>query len=165
MRIVFVVFLILNQLLSAQENPLKPFDHLVNKTWKADGKWGDGSKFTQEIHFSYALNKKIVIAKSIGFIDKSQSKLGLRNHGIRRYDNQTGKIHFWEFDVFGGLTEGELIVKGDNLYYQYQYGDSVITDGWEKINDTSYAFKVGAYVAGTWKQLYLETKFVLVTQK
>jgi len=163
MRILVITFLLISHISIAQKNTLtNTFDHLVNKTWKADGKWGDGSKFKQEIHFKYSLNKSIVIAESIGFTDKKQTKLGLRNHGIRRYDSESKEIHFWEFDVFGGLTEGKIIATDDDLYYQYKYGNSIITDGWEKVNNTTYNFKVGEYVDGTWKQLYLETQFIQV---
>ncbi|NAS30821.1 hypothetical protein GTQ40_07550 [Flavobacteriaceae bacterium R38] len=162
MRIFIIIFLLTGYISIAQENKLAAFDHLINKTWKADGKWGNGSEFKQEIHFKYSLNKSIVVAESIGFIDKEQTKLGLRNHGIRQYDSVSGKIRFWEFDVFGGLTEGKVIVKDNNLYYQYKYGDSIITDGWEKIDETTYNFKVGEYTDGQWQQLYLETKFIQV---
>ena len=163
-RLLFV-FLIVNQLSYSQENPLRAFNPLVNKSWKAEGKWGDGSKFKQQINFKYSLNKQIVIAESIGFVDEAQSELGLRNHGIRRYNPESGKINFWEFDVFGGLTEGEVIIKGDHIYYQYRYGNSTVTDGWEKIDDNTYHFKVGEYTEGQWKQLYLETQFIRVQAK
>ncbi|WP_299118005.1 hypothetical protein [uncultured Winogradskyella sp.] len=143
----------------AQKSNLSIFDNLVEKTWKANGNWGDGSKFYQEINFEYSLDNSIVIAKSIGYIDKEQTKLGLRNHGIRMYDKVTKSLKFWEFDVFGGLTKGTVFSKGKNIIYQYTYGTSTVTDMWEYVNDSTYNFKVGNYVNGEWEQLYLSTQF------
>ena len=135
------------------------FDNLVGKSWKASGNWGDGNKFNQEIKFDYSLDSTIVIAKSIGFINKEQTKLGLRNHGIRQYDKITKSIKFWEFDVFGELTKGSVFSEGKNIVYQYTYGTSTITDMWEYVDDSTYNLIVGTYENGEWKQVYLSTKF------
>ncbi|MEM6720550.1 MAG: hypothetical protein AAF611_14580 [Bacteroidota bacterium] len=144
----------------AQNSKLAIFDNLVSKTWKAEGKWGDGSKFVQEITFTYSLNKTIVLAESIGFVDKAQTKLGPRNHGVRQFDTKTNTIKFWEFDIFGGLTEGTVVAEGKNIIYQYKYGNAVVTDMWEYVDDSTYNFKVGNYENGEWKQVYLSTQFV-----
>lgn len=143
-----------------QKSKLSIFDNLVSKTWKAEGKWGDGTKFIQEIEVKYSLDKMVVITESIGFVDKAQTKLGKRNHGIRQFDKETNTIKFWEFDVFGGLTQGTVFAEGKNIVYQYKYGNSVVTDMWEYVDDTTYNFKVGNYENGEWKQVYLSTKFV-----
>ena len=105
------------------------------------------------------LDSTIVIAKSIGFINKEQTKLGLRNHGIRQYDKITKSIKFWEFDVFGELTKGSVFSEGKNIVYQYTYGTSTVTDMWEYVNDSTYNLIVGTYENGEWKQVYLSTKF------
>ena len=155
----------LSTLSFGQDAKLSIFDNLVSKTWKAEGKWGDGSKFVQEITFSYDLDKKIVIAESVGFVDKAQTKLGPRNHGIRQFDTATNTIKFWEFDVFGGLTKGTVFAEGKNIVYQYKYGNSVVTDMWEYVDDSTYNFKVGSYENGEWKQVYLSTQFVELKTK
>ncbi len=160
-----VVALFISIVTFGQQSKLSIFDNLVSKTWKAEGKWGDGSKFVQETTFKYSLDKKIVIAESIGFVDKAQTKLGPRNHGIRQYDATTNTIKFWEFDVFGGLTEGTVFAEGKNIVYQYKYGNSVVTDMWEYVDDSTYNFKVGSYENGKWKQVYLSTKFVVQEEK
>lgn len=49
--------------------------------------------------------------------------LAPRNHGIRQYDESTGEIRFWEFDVLGGVTEGTVTGDGRDLVYEYGYGD------------------------------------------
>ena len=89
---ILILILMISSVSYTQNSNLLMFDNLVGKTWKAIGNWGDGSKFNQEIRFDYSLNKTIVITKSIGYIDKEQTKLGKRNHGIRQYDKATKSI-------------------------------------------------------------------------
>ncbi len=154
-------FLILLPILTyAQDNPLTAFDNLVDKTWEAEGKWGNDSPFKQEAHFEYSLDSAIVTVQSWGFVDTAQTQFGLRNHGIRRYDKESETIQFWEFDVFGGLTQGTVLIEDKNLLYQYQYGDTFVTDAWEYVNDSTYNFKVGIYEDGEWKQQFLSTQFL-----
>ncbi|KAA1244562.1 hypothetical protein [Aquimarina sp. RZ0] len=156
---IITLLLFITQVILGQESNLSIFKNLVGKEWKAEGKWSDGSKFKQETIFTFDLNNTIIIAKSKGFIDKKQSKYGWRNHGIRKFDSKTKTIKFWEFDVFGGLTQGEVIINDKNMFYQYQYGESLVTDMWEYVDDYTYNFKVGNYRDGVWKELYLETQF------
>lgn len=162
-KITFVLFLI--PLISfAQTSKLSPFKSFTNKVWKAEGNWGDGSKFKQEIIFTFDLDSTIVIAKSKGYINKEQTKYGSRNHGIRKYNSETKTIQFWEFDVFGELTQGDVKVYDKNILYQYQYGESIVTDMWEYVDRNTYNFKVGNYENGEWKQIYLSTQFKAHTQ-
>ena len=142
-----------------QSTDLSMFDNLIGKTWKAEGNWGDGSKFLQEITITSSLDSSIVVSESIGFVNKKRTKLGMRNHGIRQFDNKSNTVKFWEFDVFGGLTEGFVFSIGKNLAYQYKYGDSKVTDMWEYVNDSTYNFKIGEYENGQWIQTYLTTQF------
>ncbi|WP_281991440.1 hypothetical protein [Aquimarina aggregata] len=163
MKNVFVILLFFVSIkVFNQDSKLSMFDNLVEKTWKAEGNWGDGSKFVQEIKFEYSLDSTLVITNAIGFVDKEQTKLGKRNHGIRQFDKESNSIKFWEFDVFGGLTEGVVFSKDKNIIYQYEYGGSNVTDMWEYVNDSTYNFKVGNYKDGVWKQLYLSTQFIEV---
>ncbi len=159
MRTFLFLLLILPELSFSQDHQLKLFDNLVNKTWQAEGKWGDGSTFKQSIRLEYSLDSTIVITKSKGFTDKAQKIFGERNHGIRKYDAVSEEILFWEFDVFGGLTQGVVKSKGNDILYQYQYGDSFVSEIWEYQNDSTYNFKVGRYKDGKWDQVYLSTVF------
>ncbi|MBW1294390.1 hypothetical protein [Aquimarina litoralis] len=159
--IVFIFFL--NQSISAQESNLEIFQNLMNKEWKAEGKWGNGTVFKQEIIFKYDLNNTLVIARSKGFTNQEQTEYGWRNHGIRKFDTKSKTLRFWEFDIFGGVTEGKIIIDGKNILYQYQYGESLVTDMWEYVDDNTYNFKVGSYENKTWKQIYLETQFKAVS--
>ncbi|MBT8185450.1 MAG: hypothetical protein KJN76_11470 [Eudoraea sp.] len=146
-----------------QEAPMAVFDPLVNHTWKAEGQWGDGSAFKQQVSFEYALNKRIVIARTDGYTNEERTSFGRRNHGIRQYDSITGKIKFWEFDVFGGLSAGEVTQNGPNISYTYDYGNKTVTDLWERVNDSTYNFTVGYFNNGSWEQRFLETVFVRST--
>lgn len=142
----------------AQKSDLSLYNNLINKTWKLEGDWGNGTKLKQEITFEYALNKNIVVVKTKGFTNKIQTKFGNRNYGIRKYDSITGKVRFWEYDIFGGLTEGKVYLEGKNIVQQYKYGSSVLTDMWEYVNDSTYNLIIGNYVKGSWKKIYLKTK-------
>lgn len=160
MKIIRQLMMLLIPILTlGQSTELSMFDNLIGKTWKAEGNWGDGSKFSQEIDINYSLDGSIVVSESIGFVDKEQTKLGIRNHGIRQFDKKSNTVKFWEFEVFGELTEGIVFSEGKNLVYQYNYGDSKVTDLWEYVNDSTYHFKVGEYKNGQWIQTYLTTQF------
>ena len=159
-----LIILLIPILTFGQNTKLSMFDNLVGKTWKAEGLWGNGSKFIQETEFNYALDGSVVLSESIGFVDENQTELGRRNHGIRQYDNKTNTVKFWEFDVFGGLTKGTVSIEGKSIMYQYEYGDSKLTDLWEFVNDSTYNFKVGEYKNGTWSQIYLSTQFVQINR-
>nr|WP_299067550.1 VOC family protein [uncultured Allomuricauda sp.] len=143
----------------AQQNKLAIFDNLIGRTWIAEGNWGDGSKFKQEIEFQYDLDSALVLTNAKGYTNKEQTAYGTRNHGIRKFDMETNSIKFWEFDVFGGLTEGTVKNKGKDIIYTYSYGESVVTDYWEYVDSNTYNFTVGAYEDGKWKQQYLTTQF------
>ena len=142
-----------------QENPLDIFKPLQNHVWYAEGKWGDGGDFKQQISLELSLDDKIVTVQSKGFTDKEQTVFGLRNHGIRHYDQESKQIKFWEFDVFGGLTEGTVKADGKNLIYSYDYGGTFVTEMWLYKNESNYDYIVGVYADGEWKQKFLETAF------
>jgi len=89
-----LIAILITTLSFGQDSKLSIFDNLVSKIWKAEGEWSDVSKFVQKITFKYSSDKKLVIAESIGFVDKAQTKLGSRNHGIRQYDAATKLSNF-----------------------------------------------------------------------
>ncbi|MCB0642124.1 MAG: hypothetical protein KDC44_10810, partial [Phaeodactylibacter sp.] len=86
MRILLLLFCLYVHNLWGQQNPLAFFEPLMGHTWVADGSWGDGSAFRQEVEFEYALEGMIVLAHSKGFTNEAQNAYGPRNHGIRKYD-------------------------------------------------------------------------------
>ncbi|WP_460220201.1 hypothetical protein [Psychroserpens sp. MEBiC05023] len=157
---ILIFFCLVPMALIGQTNKLSIFDNLVNKTWIAEGQWeNNGPKFKQEVSFQFDLEHSIIVANSKGFIDEAQTKFGHRNHGVRQYDKASDTVKFWEFDVFGNVTKGTVVSEGKNIVYQYQYGDTVITDMWEYVDESTYNFKVGSYSNGLWKQVYLNTVF------
>ncbi len=161
MRITYtlIITLLLNLHAVAQDTTLAAFEPLMGKTWLAEGKWGDGSNFKQEVTFLYDLNKQLVIARSKGFTNEEQTAFGDRNHGIRKYDPVTKKFRFWEFDVFGGVTEGEILFVDRDIIYVYEYGGFTLADRWTFVDERTYDFTVGTWNKGTQDQIFLKTKF------
>lgn len=165
MKNLFLLLFLHPLLIQAQDNkPLAIFEPLMGKTWQAEEAWENGSSFKQTVELSYDLDSSIVIVKSEGYTNQEQSEYGPRNHGIRQYDPTTKEIKFWEFDVFGGLTTGTVFAQGKNIFYQYQYGDTFVTDLWEYINDTTYSYTVGIYTDGKWEKVFLKTEFISTNQ-
>lgn len=159
---VFVMGLIFQS--HGQQNKLSLFDNLIGKTWKAEGKWGDGSKFKQEIEFKYSLDSTVVLTDALGFTNEKRTVYGHRNHGIRKYDEQSNTIKFWEFDVFGGVTEGTVTSKGKDIIYAYAYNGSTVTDYWQYVDAHTYNLIIGNFENGQWKQKYLSTQFTTAKQ-
>ena len=160
MKSLVILLFLMPVALMAQDNSLTIFKSLEKYTWKAEGKWGDGSSFKQEISLKFSLNDKLVIVESLGFTNEEQTEFGLRNHGIRQYDEKSKTIRFWEFDVFGNTTEGTVEIDGKNLKYKYDYGGTFVTEMWIYKNEQSYDFIVGVYESGEWKQKFLVTEFI-----
>lgn len=160
MKKIFLLILIIPIITKAQENPLKIFKPLEKGVWCAEGKWGDGSNFKQEISFKFSLDNKIVKVESMGFTNKDQTEFGLRNYGVRHYDANSDTIRFWEFDIFGTLTEGTVKNEGKNLIYKYKYGENYVTEMWIYKNKTTYDFIVGVYENKTWQHKFLETEII-----
>ena len=152
-------FFFLTNTATSQSDPLAVFANLDGTTWLAEGSWGNGHKFKQEATFEMVLADKTVKVTSKGFTNQEQTEYGLRNIGYRQFDATSGTIRFWEFDVFGGVTEGEVLIQGKDIWYQYQYGESVVTDAWEYVDESTYKYTVGEHDGSDWKAVYLETEF------
>lgn len=159
MRIILFLLFIIPITLFSQNNKLEFFEALIDKTWKAEGKWGDGSTFKQELNYQYALDSTLIICNTKGFIDKKQTIFGERSHGIRKYDNAKNEIQFWEFDIFGGTTKGTVEKIDSDILYQYKYGEAIVTEIWEYLDDSTYNYQVGQYHEGKWEQIFLSTQF------
>ena len=159
MKKIIYLILFLPYILGAQEGPLDIFKALEGSVWSAEGKWGDGSSFKQDVSYEFALNNTIVIAHSMGYTNREQTEFGPRNHGIRQYDETENVIRFWEFDVFGGVTQGIVVSDGRNIIYNYEYGGTALTEIWQYKDDDTYDFTVGIYEDGQWTQKFLETQF------
>lgn len=134
------------------------FDNLVNKTWFAEGTWESGTPFFQEITLKYGLNKRIVITDTKSIVNDTYKRYSDSAHGIRKYNEEKDEVEFWEFDFYGNITTGRVIVEGKNIWYKYEYGDETISDFWQYIDENNYKLVVGIYNDGKWEKTYLETK-------
>lgn len=159
MKNLILLIVLIPTFIKAQENPLEIFKPLENYIWIADGQWQDNSSFKQELSLEFALEDKIVKVKSLGFTNKEQTEFGVRNHGIRQFDSKSEKIRFWEFDVFGNLTEGTVKSEGKNIIYSYDYEGISITEMWIYKNQKTYDFIVGIYDNNIWVKKFLQTEF------
>ena len=155
-----LIILFLVSALSIQaQNQLEFFGPLTGGIWKAEGAWGNGTKFRQEKTFEFQLNNQIIVSKSKGYTNQEQTTYGPRNHGVYAYDKESDTINFWEFDVFGGVTQGTITSNGKDIIYSYEYGDYQLTDYWEFVDDRTYNFKVGTFKDGVWEQVFQSTQF------
>ncbi|MFQ5638358.1 MAG: hypothetical protein ACE5IR_10240 [bacterium] len=147
----------------AQANRLQAFAPLVGGRWQAAGEWSTGMKFEQEIAFTWALNQTIVLAESYGVINPKTGERGHRNHGVRAWNTAENKLWFWEFDVFGGLTQGEVEIDGKGISMIYEYGDGDkrvrLRDRWQRVDDQTYDFTVEQFENGQWGRVLLATQF------
>lgn len=157
--IIIGIFLIFGAPSYSQNEALLIFENLVNREWKAEGKWADGKAFNQHTIFSFALDSTLVIAETKGFVDQAPNKFGNRNFGIRRFNKKTNEIEFAEYDVFGGLTKGTVEADGKNILYKYEYGGMHLTDMWTYISDSCYDFRIGVLNEGKWEQEFLSGQF------
>jgi hypothetical protein len=159
MRILTLLFTVILTTTFAQQGHMDLFAPLMDRTWTAEGNWGDGSPFFQQVHFSYDLEGSVVIARSKGFIDTKQTQKGQRNLGLRRYDSVNGQWKFWEFDAFGGLTTGTVTGDSTEIRYTYTYGEATLTDLWKRIDANTYRYVVGSWGEADWDAIYLDTEF------
>lgn len=101
----------------------------------------------------------MIKTKTWGNISAEGFEFGLRNEGVRAWSEEESAMLFWEFDVFGGITEGRVKAEGKDLYLHYIYdfgtGPTGLTDAWLYQDEDSYKFVVGVYRNGEWKQKFL----------
>jgi hypothetical protein len=146
----------------SQTTLLDTFSNLAGSKWKAEGKWSNGGSFKQEQIYEWGVGKKIVKVQTFGTVDQ-QGSYGLRGEGIRAWDNKQKVMRFWEFDVFGGITIGTCGIDGNSFYYEYDYAANgkvrKFRDSWTKLNEDTYAYKVGIYEGEKWESVFLEAKF------
>jgi hypothetical protein len=160
---IFLLALFTLSTLKAQDvNPsLQAFENLVDDTWKGEGTWENGSHFVQHIMFERGLSGKIIKVKTYGNVSRGGSEFGLRNEGVRAWSEEASAVKFWEFDIFGGITEGIVDTDGNDMYYHYSYdagqGPTEITDAWLYRDKDTYQYIIGVYQNGEWKQKYLST--------
>ena len=147
-----------------KEEAYKVYSNLVGGKWEAKGTWESGGDYHQEVVVEMGLTKNIFTVKTHDYIDSKQFDNAQRNYGIRAWDDKEKKMKFWEFDVFGGITSGEVIIDGRNIYHVYQYPDKkggtiLLADAWIFIDKDTYTFKVCQFAEGKLAQVYLSSTY------
>jgi len=154
------LFLAINLSVEAQKvSPLNGFDNLVGGIWLTESEWANGQKFKQEIEFSWGLNQKIVKVKTYGTIDQKSKEYGLRNEGIRAYSTQDSVIQFWEFDIFGGITQGICYFNNKDFHYEYDYKGEVLIESWLFVDVDNYKYQIGNLKDGEIDKVYMESTY------
>jgi len=142
------------------------FENLLEGKWKGDGKWNNGMVFKQMIKYSPGLGGKIITVYTQGNISKTGFRWGDRSYGVRQWDDSTKSIRFWEFDVFGGRTEGIVLSRNQDIFYTYNYdsGEGIIelSEVWLFVGKDEYGFRIGVYEGNEWKKVFLDGKFTRV---
>ncbi len=169
-------FILLLTLLTATpfyaQNDKTPFEahqNLIGGTWHLDAKWGDGTPHLLDITYKSSLNGKLLKTTTYGNVSKTGYERGLRNEGIRAFDATNTTMVFYEFDVFGGITKGEIKYRNKDIYYTYSYGvgdqQMTITDQWQYVDNDTYNYTIGVYnfETQTWDQQFLYSKIVRIT--
>ncbi|MGB0526119.1 MAG: hypothetical protein ACPGJS_24265 [Flammeovirgaceae bacterium] len=152
-----------------REEAMEAISQLIGGKWVAEGKWLDGKQFKQEIIYEWGLDHNIIKVKTYGYTDQGQREFGLRNEGIRAWDDKDNAMKFWEFDIFGGITTGSCLVDQNQVHYQYEYkideSYALFRDTWTKIDDDTYRYRVGIVEDGKWESVLLDTTFKRVIEE
>jgi len=104
-----------------KESAFETLGALVGGTWTYGGKWSNGEPFKQEITYTWGVNNQIIKVQTKGIIDREAKTYGLRNEGIRAWDMEVNKMKFYEFDIFGGVTEGYCVFEEGQFHFEYLY--------------------------------------------
>lgn len=158
-------FFVLPFSLFAQGNiMLMPFEPFMNATWKAEGKWKDGTPFKQEVTYKWSDDKEEVLMETSSYLDKSFIQFGKFSDGVHRWDTVSNSIKFKVEDVLGNVIEGDVKTKQKTIMYEYAYEDSLgvktyMTDALIWIKPDKYMFKVGTMKDDEWENVMLETYF------
>lgn len=136
---------------------LLAFQNLIGGTWTIKADLGNGEVFHQKQQYEWSLNKTIVKVKTQGTIDEETKEFGLRNEGIRAFNPQDNTIRFWEFDVFGGVTEGVVLTEVNNFEYIYNYYGHTIRDKWIYVDKDTYEFIILSEKEGETTELLRST--------
>lgn len=141
------LFIGLSVQISAQaDNPLMKLRNLIGGTWKIEGQWKNGDKFEQRITNEWGVGQKIIKSQTFGIINPETNITGLRSEGIRAFNAQNGQIEFWEFDIFGGITTGKILIDENKIIFEYVYntpnGKFQMRDVWEKDSNDKYRYSI-----------------------
>ncbi len=143
----------------AQENSINAFETLADAKWVSEGIQLGGFEGRTVYEMKWDLNKKIVRVNSFS-TDPKTKEFGFRAVGVRVYNKENGRLEFYEFDKFGGITQGTILIDGQNLHFEYEYNGAFLRDSWIYVNGDKFKFIVGTWEDGKWSQKFHETTFV-----
>ncbi len=142
----------------SQENPISAFTTLADATWVSEGLQLGGFEGRTEYQMQWDLDKKIVRVNSYS-TDPKTKEFGFRAVGVRMYNTTTEQLEFYEFDKYGSITEGTILVDEKNLHFEYEYQGSYLRDSWIYVSDEEFRFIVGIWKDGGWSKKFHETTF------
>ncbi len=150
---------LINMHLNAQNNPVQIFENFIDGYWLSEGKQMGGHDGKTEKYFEWGLNGKMVKVKTHN-TNPETLEFGLRNEGVRFWSAEDSLVHFYEFDVFGGITKGIVTIENQNIHYDYEYQGYKLRDSWIFIDENTYKYIVGVWEAEAWKQKFYEGEFI-----
>ena len=156
-NVLLLIAMFLPVLAIGQTTNLSHFQNFVGGKWQMEGKWSNGKTFKQEVVFNWGLNKNIVKVKTFGVTNPQTGEYGLRNEGIRAWNKEKNTIEFWEFDLFGGITEGTCNFEGKNLFYLYNYHGEELKESWIYIDENTYSYEIASVKDGNVIKSYLKS--------
>lgn len=146
-----------------EQSPLQALKPLLGGTWVTKGKWKNGADFHQEVTFRRELSGNLITSETKDLIDSKSFEDSVRNYGVIGYKKEKTEIVFYNFDVFGGITEGTITTSENNIFFTYDYAiDGVVqslTDAWLFIEKDKYEFRVGILKNGTWEKVFISNTF------
>ncbi len=143
----------------AQKNPIKAFETLADGSWISEGMQLGGFEGKTVYTMKWDLNKQIVRVNSWS-TDPKTKEFGFRAVGVRAYNKEEDRLEFYEFDRFGGITQGTILVDGRNLHFEYEYNGAFLRDSWIYLDDNKFQFIVGIWEDGKWSKKFHETTFL-----
>ena len=158
-------FFVLPFSLFAQGNiMLMPFEALMNASWKAEGKWKDGTPFKQEVAYSWSDDEETVNMVTKSYLDSTGTDFGKFSDGVHMWDTISNSIKFKVEDVHGNVIEGDVKTKQKTIMYKYVLENELgvktyMTDALIWIKPDKYMFKVGTMKDDEWEEVMLETYF------
>ncbi|MEP1096102.1 MAG: hypothetical protein ABJG78_13390 [Cyclobacteriaceae bacterium] len=154
MRQVLILIAIIHANLLIAQSELSAFENLVGSKWEVVGKWSNGEDFRQEYLFEWSLDKKLIKVQTFGTTNMLTGEYGLRNEGIRFWKENEEVIKFYEFDIFGGITEGVCTIDSNSIIYDYVYEGLTFRDSWIFKDLNTYQYVVENLENGERKELY-----------
>lgn len=162
-KLLLLFAILMPMMLKAQTTEMTHFRNFIGK-WEMEGKWSNGKTFKQEVILEWGLNQNIVKVKTYGVTNPETGAYGLRNEGIRAWNKQKDSILFWEFDIYGGITEGTCEFEEKNLHYLYDYNGEQLKESWIFIDKNTYSYEIVSLKDGKVNNSYLKSTYKRIVE-